>query len=136
MCGQSVKQTAKVYFYFSTMGPNTFGVSVTFLRDISLINLICWYYTLKKIRSRLVKVQSSYTILKIYWPNCAFLNTDVRKKMHIDNLRFVYFWHVKSNKLEIKSCGLGSRNRDMEAFWYQTEIKVIYWIQSICILSF
>ena len=34
MCGQSVKQTAKVYFYFSTMGPNTFEV---FLSGIGLL---------------------------------------------------------------------------------------------------
>ena len=28
--------------------------------------------------------------------------------------------------LEIKPCGLGSRIRDVEAFWYATEIKIIY----------
>ena len=30
------------------------------------------------------------------------------------------------NILEIKTCGLGPRIRDVEAFWYKTEIKIIY----------
>ena len=31
--------------------------------------------------------------------------------------------------LEIKLCGLGSRIRDVEAFWYKTEIKIIYFVR-------
>ena len=30
--------------------------------------------------------------------------------------------------LEIKLCGLGSRIRDVEAFWYKTDIKIIYFV--------
>ena len=30
--------------------------------------------------------------------------------------------------LEIKPCGLGSRIRDVEVFWYKTEIKVIHFV--------
>ena len=35
-------------------------------------------------------------------------------------------------KLEI---GLGSRIRDMEAFWYKTEIKIIYFVP-LCLIVF
>ena len=31
--------------------------------------------------------------------------------------------------LEIKPCGLDSRIREVEAFWYKTEIKIIYFVQ-------
>ena len=30
--------------------------------------------------------------------------------------------------LEIKPCELGSRIRDVEAFWYKTEIKIVYFV--------
>ena len=32
------------------------------------------------------------------------------------------------NILEIKPCGLGPRIQDVEAFWYKTEIKIIYFV--------
>ena len=35
--------------------------------------------------------------------------------------------------LEIKPCGLGSRIRDLEAFWYKTEIKIIYFVP-LCLI--
>ena len=35
--------------------------------------------------------------------------------------------------LEIKPCGLGSRIRDVEAFWYKTEIKMIYFVP-LCLI--
>ena len=38
------------------------------------------------------------------------------------------------NSLEIKLCGLGSRIRDVEAFWYKTEIKIIYFVQ-LCLIA-
>ena len=38
-------------------------------------------------------------------------------------------------KLEIKPCGLGPRIRDVEAFWYKTEIKIIYFVQ-LCLIVF
>ena len=28
--------------------------------------------------------------------------------------------------LEIKPCELGPRIRDVEAFWYKTEVKIVY----------
>ena len=37
--------------------------------------------------------------------------------------------------LEIKPCGLGSRIRDMEALLYNTEIKIIYFVQLCLILK-
>ena len=37
-------------------------------------------------------------------------------------LKFLYV------ALEIKLCGLGPRIRDVEAFWYQTEFKIIYFL--------
>ena len=30
-------------------------------------------------------------------------------------------------------CGLGSRIRDVEAFWYKTEIKIIYFVP-LCLI--
>ena len=40
-------------------------------------------------------------------------------------LFMVYFyWFI----LEIKPCGLGSRIRDVEALWYKTENRILYWI--------
>ena len=36
--------------------------------------------------------------------------------------------------LEIKLCGLGPRIWDMEAFWYKTEIKIIYFVP-LCLIS-
>jgi hypothetical protein len=36
--------------------------------------------------------------------------------------------------LEIKPCGLVSRIRDVEAFWYKTEIKIIYFVPLCLIL--
>ena len=33
--------------------------------------------------------------------------------------------------LETKHCGLGSRIRDVEAFWYKTEIKIIYFVNCV-----
>ena len=38
--------------------------------------------------------------------------------------------------LEIKPCGLGSRIRDVEAFWYKREIKIIYFVQLCLIVWF
>ena len=38
--------------------------------------------------------------------------------------------------LEIKPCELGSRIRDVEAFWYKTEIKIIYFVQLCVIIWF
>ena len=35
--------------------------------------------------------------------------------------------------LEIKPCGLGSRIRDVEAFWYKTKIKIIYFLR-LCVI--
>ena len=39
-----------------------------------------------------------------------------------------------NNELEIKPCGLGSRIRDVEAFWYKTEIKIICFVQ-LCLIA-
>ena len=36
--------------------------------------------------------------------------------------------------LEIKPCGLVSRIRDVEAFWYKREIKIIYFVPLCLIL--
>ena len=36
--------------------------------------------------------------------------------------------------LEIKPCELGSRIRDVEAFWYKTDIKIIYFVQ-LCLIA-
>ena len=41
----------------------------------------------------------------------------------------IYFY-----KLEIKPCELLSRIWDMEAFWYKTEIKIIYFVPLCFIL--
>ena len=39
--------------------------------------------------------------------------------------------------LEIKPCGLGPRIRDVEAFWYKTEIKIIYFLPLFdCVWSY
>ena len=38
------------------------------------------------------------------------------------------------NSLEIKPCRLGSRIQDVEAFWYKTEIKIIYFVQ-LCLIA-
>ena len=35
--------------------------------------------------------------------------------------------------LEIKPCRLVSRIRDVEAFWYKTEIKIVYFV-SLCLI--
>ena len=35
--------------------------------------------------------------------------------------------------LEIKPCGLGSKIRDVEVFWYKTEIKIIYFVP-LCLI--
>ena len=37
--------------------------------------------------------------------------------------------------LEIKPCGLGPRIRDVEAFWYKTEIKIVYFVP-LCLIVF
>ena len=37
--------------------------------------------------------------------------------------------------LEIKPCGLASRIRDVESFWYKTEIKIIYFVP-LCLIVF
>jgi hypothetical protein len=42
----------------------------------------------------------------------------------------VFFYLI----LEINPCGLGSRIRDVEAFWYKTEIKIIYFVQ-LCLIA-
>ena len=36
--------------------------------------------------------------------------------------------HAKYKILEIKPCGLVSRIQNVEAFWYKTEIKIIYFV--------
>ena len=33
-----------------------------------------------------------------------------------------------------KNDGLGSRIRDVDAFWYKTEIKIIYFVQ-LCLIA-
>ena len=38
--------------------------------------------------------------------------------------------------LEIKPCRLGPRIRDVEAFWYETEIKIIYFVPLLCLIVF
>ena len=35
---------------------------------------------------------------------------------------------------QARPCGLGSRIRDVEAFWYKTEIKIIYFVQ-LCLIA-
>ena len=42
---------------------------------------------------------------------------------------------LKYKILEIKPCGLGSRIRDVEAFCYKTEIKIIYFVPLCLIVS-
>ena len=37
--------------------------------------------------------------------------------------------------IEIKPCGIGSRIRDVEAFCYKTEIKIIYFVPLCLIVS-
>ena len=37
--------------------------------------------------------------------------------------------------LEIKPCGLGPRTRNVEAFWYKPEIKIIYFVP-LCFIVF
>ena len=37
------------------------------------------------------------------------------------------------NSLEIKPCGIGSRIQDVEAFWYKTEIKIVYFVR-LCVI--
>ena len=45
----------------------------------------------------------------------------------------VYFSRFLLIRLEIKPCGLGSRIRDVEAFWYKTEMKIIYFVP-LCLI--
>ena len=42
-----------------------------------------------------------------------------------------HIWHSKI--LEIKPYGLGSRIRDVEAFWYKTEFEIIYFLP-LCLI--
>ena len=46
-----------------------------------------------------------------------------------------YLWSLRNFELllEIKPCGLGSRIRDVEAFWNKTEIKIIYFVR-LCVI--
>ena len=53
------------------------------------------------------------------------------------NLKNQPYWfdvHYLS-KLEIKPCGLGPTIQDVEAFWYKTEIKTIYFVP-LCLIVF
>ena len=48
-------------------------------------------------------------------------------KLHLNwILNWIEYWQYYI--LEIKPCGLCSRIRDVEAFWYKTEIKIIYFV--------
>ena len=53
------------------------------------------------------------------------------------NNGFETFLKLQSNyfKLEIKPCRLGLRIRDVEAFWYKTEIQIIYFVPLCLIVS-
>ena len=52
---------------------------------------------------------------------------------------FQILWHSQNiwtlHELEIKPCGLGPRIQDVEAFWYKTEIKIIYFVP-LCLIVF
>jgi len=47
------------------------------------------------------------------------------KKIEVSNKSFERIL----TPLEIKPSGLGSRIRDVEAFWYKTKIEIIYFVQ-------
>ena len=54
---------------------------------------------------------------------------------HIMFSRILNFLFV-IKKLEIKPCGQGSRIRDVEAFWYKAEIRIIYFVPLCLIVWF
>ena len=67
----------------------------------------------------LITAQISRTIL-MFW---------ITKTVHTQNKDYYIV-------LEIKPCGLGSRIRDVEAFWYRTEIKIIHFVPLCLIVWF
>ena len=67
-------------------------------------------------------VPSLWILLNYFWPWRL-------QAGHLFSLAITWFY----NKLEIKPCGLGSRIRDVEAFWYKTEIKIIYFVP-LCLI--
>jgi hypothetical protein len=82
----------------------------------------------------------------IFYKVPYFLEKDPRSNntRHSDNFMLQIFSILCSvtfeghgyflRKLEIKPCRLGPRIRDMEAFWYKTEIKIIYFVP-LCLIG-
>ena len=79
-----------------------------------------------------------------YIGRCTFLKLDIynfdhrKRKSHTNKTKISrnkFYVKVRTYKLlEIKPCGLGSRIRDVEAFRYKTEIKIIYFVPLCLIL--
>ena len=66
----------------------------------------------------------------------SYILSNNNSKCVVASIKVWIFKEVIYYELEIKPCGLGSRIRDMEAFWYKTDIKIIYFVQLCLIVWF
>ena len=86
--------------------------------------------------------------LKLFWIRIKIkISRDIYSFQNVSDLLFLSMHQPATNNklpnikrfffcwLEIKPCGLGSRIRDVEVFWYKTEIKIIYFVPLCLIVS-
>jgi hypothetical protein len=69
--------------------------------------------------------------------NCLILGMNIDKMLGPFVVKGVLRLYLgKFITIEIKPCGLGPTIRDVEAFWYKMEIKIIYFVPLCLMLWF
>ena len=59
------------------------------------------------------------------------------KNLYVNSKKKVFKRSIQNTySIEIKPFELGSRIRDVEAFWYKTEIKIIYFVRLYVIVMY